>query len=112
MKLYDMLLTIYEKMERLDSRIDNVDKQLAIYNEQLTQHIEGVKQAKEENKLLREYIDLETQKLSERLKPIEDLESSEKAKKEYKKSVLETSLKILTLLSLLTGLIWGISSRL
>ena len=74
--LYQKLDKIEEKLEnkldKLDGRVDGVDKELAIYNEQLKVHIEGVMQAREENALLKNYIDIETEKIRADLKPVVD----------------------------------------
>lgn len=80
-KLHQDVVHIYEKIDRLsdkldrrlektDNRIDNIDKSLAVYNEQLKVHIEGVEQARLENKQLREYIDMENTKLAHKIQPI------------------------------------------
>ena len=40
------------KTDRLDERLDRIDVHMAVYNEQLKIHIEGVKQVREENAAL------------------------------------------------------------
>jgi hypothetical protein len=44
----EKLNKIDEKVERLDSRQDSMDKSMAVYNEQLRIHIAGVKEAREQ----------------------------------------------------------------
>lgn len=61
-----------KKFDKLDSRVDDIDKKLAVYNQQLEIHIQGVITAREENKILREYIDSETTKIVDDIKPIGD----------------------------------------
>lgn len=69
------ILLIYEKMDNLDIKFDSkfdrlndsqdeVSKHMAVYNNELKRHIEGVEMAREENKLLRQY-------LEQKLNPIE-----------------------------------------
>ncbi len=49
-RLEKKLDKIDEKTDKLDARLDRIDIHMAVYNEQLKIHIEGVKQVREENK--------------------------------------------------------------
>lgn len=73
-RIYDKLDRIDEKFERkfekLDKCLDDVDKRLAIYNEQLKVHVAGVETAREENRMLREYIDVCVARIEEDIEPI------------------------------------------
>lgn len=80
-KIHEEILRLYDKMDRgaekldrrlekMDARVDNIDKSLAVYNEQLKVHIQGVEQARIENKQLREYIDVEVTKITRSISPI------------------------------------------
>jgi len=67
-KLEDKVETRFDKF---DTKLDNLDGRLDIYNQELTRHIEGVKLAREENKLLKVYIESETKELENRIDPIQ-----------------------------------------
>lgn len=73
-RIYEKLDKLDEKFDRkfdkLDTRQDNTEKQLLVYNEQLKTHIAGVQEARKENAMLREYIDLENDKLRKNIAPM------------------------------------------
>lgn len=98
--LLDFIQNLDTKVDKLDERLDYMDKHLAVYNTQLGFHIEGVKQAKEENRLLREYIDTEKEKLSNRIQPLEKND-------ENRKRNLGLIMKVLGALSLVSGIIYS-----
>lgn len=79
------------KMEVMDQRIGNLDKHLAVYNVELQKHIEGVELAREENKLLKEYIEI-------KVKPIETYLDS-------KKTIKKFLFNLLTVGSVIVGII-------
>jgi hypothetical protein len=70
--ILNKLDTLDERLLETNVHLHGIDKSLAVYNEQLKYHIEGVMQLREQNKLLREYIDCENQKLKEALQPVLD----------------------------------------
>jgi len=73
-RIYEKIDKIDDKLERkfdkVERRLDNVEQELVIYNEQLKHHIEGVKQARKQNDMLKEYIDIENKKVLNEFKPI------------------------------------------
>jgi hypothetical protein len=73
-RIYDKLdkieLKFENKMERLDNRLNNMEREFIIYNEELKHHIEGVRQLKRENDLLQVYIDKRVQELEVELSPV------------------------------------------
>jgi predicted transcriptional regulator len=97
------------KIERIDKRLDGVEKELVIYNEQLKYHIEGVRQLKQENKMLREYIDIETIKLQEQFAPVVNHVESIKSFGSGLKKVFQTISYIVTILGTIAGLIYTIT---
>ena len=62
-RIYSKLDKIEEKMDRrlekIEHRLDSTEKHLAVYNEQLTIHIQGVEETKKQNELLKQYMDKE-----------------------------------------------------
>lgn len=73
-----------KRLEIIEKKLDNVeekfmkdlgwkssiDTHLAVYNEQLKVHIEGVQEIKAQNKLLETYINNETKSIKKELEPI------------------------------------------
>lgn len=100
MKLYDMLFALLERSDKVDLRLGNIEKQLAVYNEQLMQHIEGVELARKQIEILK----IESDK---RLEILEKRHLEDVTARKFKKAVLNLSIKILTALSLLSGIIYG-----
>lgn len=95
-----MLFALLERSDKADLRLGNIEKQLAVYNEQLMQHIEGVELARKQIEILKIESDKRIGVLEN--KHIEDLTA-----KKFKKAVVNSTLKILTALSLLSGIIYG-----
>lgn len=74
-----MAQDIHEKLDKMDSKIDvladklaDVNVRLIEYNAELTRHIEGVQLAREENKILREFVHKENADIREDIKPIQE----------------------------------------
>lgn len=68
---------IHSKLDRLDVKIDglndrlgDVNVRLAEYNSELTRHIEGVQLAREENKLLKEFVHKEIEPIKDHVKMV------------------------------------------
>ena len=64
-RILDKLDKLESVHERMDERIDNIDKSLAVYNEQLKVHIEGTVQNRKQIAAL-------DQKILDKVTPIED----------------------------------------
>jgi len=117
-KLKDRIDDKYDKIEdkfddkftKLNERIDTIVKHLSVYNQQLTKHIEGVKSIREENKLLKDYIDVEKKKLEkkfeEEVKPLAEYVGKEKTKMELAKDRMDMSMRWLGILSAIGGIVY------
>lgn len=81
---------VYDKLEQIDFRLADMDKHLAVYNEQLRIHIEGTVQN-------REALNKQEEKFSAKLAPIEK-----------HINMVEGALKLIGLVSLLCGIIVSI----
>lgn len=110
-RLYEKLDKLDEKLDRKfekqDIRVDNIEKQLIVYNEELKRHIEGVQLAREENKLLADYIQMEIEKMDEKIHPITQHIESKKNQWKYISKIFSTSMKVLGFVSLLVGIYIG-----
>jgi dynactin complex subunit len=60
------------RLDKVESHLESLDKQMVIYNSELSRHIEGVQLAREENKLLKTYIEKETEQIELKIKPIQE----------------------------------------
>lgn len=60
------------RMDKVESHLENLDKQMTIYNLELSRHIEGVQLAREENKYLKSYIEKETADIESKIAPIQE----------------------------------------
>lgn len=111
-RIFDKLDKIDEKFDRkldkLDSRIDAIDRDLIVYNEQLKHHIEGVKQLERENNLLKNYIDIEIQKIGNQFQPVVDHVNEMKSIKGGLYKVWKIFKNFWAGLSILAGLIYTI----
>lgn len=58
-------------MDKIESHLGGIDKQMTVYNAELSRHIEGVQLAREENKFLKSYIEKETSQIEEKIAPIQ-----------------------------------------
>lgn len=74
---------IYDKMDKIDYKLDNkfdrismrldaVEKELLVYNEELKHHIQGVILAREQNELLKQHVELQLEQIQFSIKPIKD----------------------------------------
>lgn len=101
-----------ERMHSLENKISKVDKHLDVYNTQLEKHIEGVELAREELKILKDYVDIEKEKLetsiNSRLEPVEKHYRKEKTKNEITKERMDKSLKWLGGISIILAIIKAI----
>lgn len=77
---------LFEKIDKLDDRLDSVEKHLAVYNAELKTHIEGVVQ----NRSFVKKIDQDIQPLKKHV------------------YMVEGGLKLLGILSLLSGLAYSV----
>lgn len=73
---YTEILLLNDKIDqveaKIDTRFDKVESQLDKYNLLLAEHIAGVQLAREENKLLKEYIEKETETITAKIEPIDE----------------------------------------
>lgn len=75
-RVYSKLDKLEEKLDRkfdkVERRLDEQEKHLAVYNEQLTIHIQGTAEVREQNELNRKYIDMENERLRKEIAPIRE----------------------------------------
>lgn len=111
-RIYDKLDKLDEKFDRksekIERRLDGVERELVIYNEQLKTHIEGVRQLKEENLMLREYIDVEKEKLEHSLNPVIIYVDNVKKTLSFVKRTFQMTSYIVTAIGTLLGIIYTI----
>lgn len=114
-RIFDKLDKLDEKfdrkMDKLEQRIDCVDKDLIVYNEQLKHHIEGVRLLKQENEMLREYIDKETNILHDDLVPIKNHVQKMEGWRTFLKKLPGWVLKALGAVSLMLGIYFSIRGK-
>ncbi|PCI45894.1 MAG: hypothetical protein COB41_00460 [Proteobacteria bacterium] len=107
-RIYDKIdkidAKIERKFEKMDQRLDNVEKQLIIYNGELSYHIEGVNQAKKQNEILKTYIDVETEKLIKDFAPIKKHVESLDSFFKISKSIFNVLLKVAGACGILIGI--------
>lgn len=109
-KFFTKIEALNDKMDKIDNRVDSIDKQLAIYNEQLIHHIEGVNQAKQQNSLLREYVDNEKGKIERRIEPLEEAKEQSEIRRAFLMKIGDISLKVIGAVATIGGLIYSILS--
>lgn len=113
-KTYEKLDKIESKFERqldrLDGKIHNIEKELVVYNEQLKHHIEGVRQARIENNMLREYIDLETEKIQGDIAPIKRHVEKMQNSVDILKNISGIILKFWGLVSIVVGILYSLGT--
>jgi len=111
-RIYEKLDKLDEKFDRkfdkLDTRQDITEKQLIVYNEQLKTHIAGVQEARKENAMLREYIDIENEKLRNDISPIALHVGSIQSNILFWKKLGNIVLKTIGVISVVSGLIYSI----
>ena len=111
-RIYEKLDKLDEKFDRkfdkLDTRQDNTEKQLIVYNEQLKTHIAGVQEARKENAMLREYIDLENEKLRKDIAPIAQHVINIQSNVTFWKKLSNYILKAIGIISVISGLVYSI----
>ena len=102
---------IDRKFEKTDRRLDGVEKELIVYNEQLKIHVEGVRQLKQENEMLREYIDLETNKLTQKIEPIKEHFETKEKNKQFLIKMFQIFSYIMTAVSMIVGIVYTIGEK-
>ena len=65
------LKDIKSKVDSMDGRLHKQEKHLAVYNEQLTIHIQGTAEANRKNDLTEQKLELEIAKVNKTLNPIQ-----------------------------------------
>lgn len=114
-RLDEKFAKIDDKMEKVNERVNNVDMHLSkldshfeVYNTQLIDHIEGVKQNRETSKLLKDYIDIEKRKMEDRINSIELHIVKDKTKKEIAKERTDLFFRIIGAIASVIGFIYTI----
>lgn len=107
-RIFDKLDKIDEKMERkfdrTEKRLDQMERELIIYNEELKHHIEGTRQVVIQNEQLKDYMDLEVEKMRKEILPIREHVQKLNGFWEITKKIGASSLKILGGVSIILGI--------
>lgn len=92
---------VEDKVDNIKEDVAQINTHMAVYNEQLTQHIEGVKQAREENKILKEYVE-------EKIKPLEESYIESRSKAMIMGKIVDITLRIIAVVISIIGVIYTI----
>lgn len=111
-RVYEKLDKIEEKFERkfdkLEVRADNMEKELIVYNEHLKTHIEGVNQARRQNDMLREYLDVKVKELEDDMRPVVKHVEKLTSYMSVLGKLWKGMISFLGFISLLSGIMFGI----
>lgn len=111
-RLYEKLDKIEDKLDQkltdVDGKIDCVEKQLIVYNEELKRHIEGVNIARQENKDIRSQLNGCVVTINKRIDPIEDMSNKVKNISSLVSGSFGFILKVLGAVSVIIGIVIGI----